>query len=283
VIELLITYDAQRLPDPRQFGSPDWYVRPSDPNAEFFFLVEPREFERVNGIGVRPTMPLGVYPGTIDVLATPTEGRIAFTIGRNATDLTLELVYHSGRQELVFPLREPGPTPEPVAVAKSPEEEAAIAQAAATAAALFTDPDECANPVDGYRLTFPDAWYTNTATGDTPACSWFTPEFFEVVVPGVAPDEIWIAIHVIDSQVGYTGVTEIYLHEQLEVDNRAASRVEYNANPRTDPDFRGYQYVIPLGENGPTLVVGTHTDVADDYLLAKAVLDRIMASFVFDD
>ncbi len=39
--------------------------------------------------------------------------------------------------------------------------------------------------------------------------------------------------------------------------------------------------MIPLGENGPTLAAGTNSDDADDYLLAKAVLDRIMASFEF--
>lgn len=283
VIELFVTYTAERMPNPAQFGSPDWAVLPSDPNAEFFFLVEPRQFERADGIGLRPAMPLGVYPGAVDIFSTPIEGRIAFAIGRNATDLSLELVYHFGGQELVFALREPGPAPEPVVVAKSPEDEAAIALAAAMAAALYTAPDECVNPVDGYTLTFPDAWYTNTATGDTPACSWFTPDFFEVATPGVAPAEIWIAISVIDSQVGYTGLTEIYLSEQLEIDGRPASRVEYNTNATADPDFRGYQYVIPLGENGPTLVAGTHTNAADNYLLAKAVLDRIMASFAFED
>jgi hypothetical protein len=62
---------------------------------------------------------------------------------------------------------------------------------------------------------------------------------------------------------------------------RPASRVEYNANATTNPDYRGHVYVIALGENGPTLAAGTNSDDADDYLLAKAVLDRIMASFEF--
>ena len=149
------------------------------------------------------------------------------------------------------------------------------------AAQLFTDPDECTNPEDGDRLTFPDAWYTNTATGDVPACSWFTPEFFDVASPGEAPDEIWIEINVVDGQTGYTSLTEIYLNEELTIDGRQAFRVEFNPNVTANPDFRGYHYVIPLGENGPTLVAGTSTDQAEDYLLAKFVLDRIMASFSF--
>jgi hypothetical protein len=163
-------------------------------------------------------------------------------------------------------------------VFRDPEAEAA---AGARAEALFTDPDTCTNPEDGYTVTLPDAWYTNTAIGDIPACSWFTPEYFEVTDPQVAPQEIWISIRVVDGEVGYTSLTEIYLNEQLEVGGRPASRVEYNGNATANPDYRGYQYVVPLGENGPTLAAGTDTDHADDYLLANAVLDRIMASFEF--
>ncbi len=161
-------------------------------------------------------------------------------------------------------------------VFRDPEAEAA---AGARADALFADPDTCTNPEDGYMVTLPDAWYTNTAIGDTPACSWFTPEFFQVTAPGEPPDEIWISIAVFDGGFGYTSLTQIYLSEQLEVGGRPASRVEYNPNTSMNPGYRGYVYVIPLGENGPTLAAGTNSDDADDYLLAKAVLDRIMASF----
>lgn len=282
VIEVFVTYGADRMPDPAQFGTMDWAVRPSDPNADGFFVAEARYFERANGIGLRPAMPLGEYPGAVDIFTTPTEGRIAFAIPRRAADLSLELVYRLGEREQAFPLRDAGPPPEPVAVATpQPTSDEAIAAAAAKAAALFVQPDECTNPDDGYRLNFPDAWYTNTATGDIPACSWFTPEFFEVTTPGVAPDEIWISINVTPGEVGYTSLTEIFVNEPIQVDGRPAFRAEFNPNATADPDYRGYHYVIPLGENGPTLVAGTHTDRADDYLLAKGILDRIMASFEF--
>jgi hypothetical protein len=282
LIEVVVVYDAQRMPEPARFGRSDWAVRPSDPAADGSFVAEAQEFDRANGIGLRPSMPLGMWPGAADIFSTPTEGRIAFAIPRRAADLRLELVYQLGGQEQAFALRDPGTPPEPVAVATpQPTSEAAIAEAAAMAASLFADPDTCANPTDGYTLSFPDAWYTNTATGDVPACSWFTPEFFEVAAAGEPPEEIWISISVFDGQTGYTSLTEIYLNEQLEVDGRTAYRVEYNPNATTNPDFRGYHYVIPLGDNGPTLSAGTSTDSAEDYLLAKAVLDRIMASFEF--
>lgn len=282
LIEVYVTYSAQRMPDPAQFGRSDWAVRPSDPAADSFFVQEAQEFERADRFGLRPAMPLGTYPGTVDIFTTPTEGRIAFAIPRRAADLSLELVYQLSGQEQVFSLRDPGPPPEPVAVGTpQPASEEAIAEAAAMAATLFAEPDECANVADGYALSFPDAWYTNTATGDVPACSWFTPEFFEVSAPDVPPEEVWISISMFDGQTGYTSLTEIFLNEELVIDGRTAYRVEYNPNRTADPDYRGYQYVIPLGENGPTLAAGTNTDQADDYLLAKAVLDRIMASFEF--
>jgi hypothetical protein len=282
VIEVFVVYDPQRVPDPAQFGRPDWAVRPADAPADRFFVIEAQEFERANGIGLRPAMPLGVWPGAADIFTTPTEGRIDFAVPRRDAELQLELVYRLGDDEQVFALRDPGPAPEPVAVATpQPTSATAISEAVAMADALFTEPDGCANPEDGYRLTFPDAWYTNTATGDVPACSWFTPEFFEVTAPGEPPDEIWIEIAVIDGLTGYTGLTEIYDNEELTIDGLQAFRVEYNHSPAGDPDFRGYHFVIPLGENGPTLVAGTSTDRADNYLLAKFVLNRIMASFRF--
>lgn len=282
VIEVFVTYDAQRAPERGDFGRSDWTVRPTDAPADRFFVIEAQEFERANGIGLRPAMPLGVWFLGADIFSTPTEGRIAFAVPRSDADLQLELVYLLGDREQVFALRDPGPAPEPVAVATpQPTSEVAVAEAAAMAAQLFTDPDECTNPEDGYRLTFPDAWYTNTATGDVPACSWFTPEFFEVAVRGETPEEIWIEINVFEGVTGYTSITEIYLNEELRIGGRQAFRVEFNPNVTANPDSRGYHYVIPLGENGPTLSAGTSTDQAEDYLLAKFVLDRIMASFSF--
>jgi hypothetical protein len=280
VIEVFVAYEAQRVPEPPLFGTPDWAVRPTDAAADRFFVLEAQEFERANDIGLRPAMPLGVWPGAADIFTTPTEGRLAFAVPRLAADLELELVYRLGEREQVVALRLPGLPPEPVAVSTpQPTSSEAIAEAAAQAEALFAAPDECVNPEDGYRLTFPDAWYTNTATGDTPACSWFTPEFFEVAVPGEAPEEIWLSIGLVDGQTGYTSLTEIYLNEQLTIDGHEARRVEFNPNVTANPDFRGYHYVITLGENGPTLVAGTSTDDAANYLLARFVLDRIMESF----
>lgn len=97
---------------------------------------------------------------------------------------------------------------------------------------------------------------TNTETGDVPACSWFTPEFFEVAAPGAAPDEIWISTGVIDGAIGYTGITIGYSSEEVTIDGLTASRVESNPNPNEDPAYRRYWYVIPFDAEGagPTFV-----------------------------
>lgn len=127
---------------------------------------------------------------------------------------------------------------------------------------------------------------TNTETGDVPACSWFTPEFFEVAASGAAPDEIWISMGVIDGAIGYTGVTIGYSSEEVTIDGLTASRVESNPNPNPneDPAYRRYWYMIPFDAEGAglTFVASTDTDMAGDYDLARAVLDRIMATLEFD-
>jgi hypothetical protein len=295
VIEFFVSYTADRMPDPAQFGSSDWALRPTDPNAEHFFLVEPRVFERADGFGSRPDTPLGIYPGAIDIFTTPTEGTIAFTVPRREANLALELVYRAGTgDEVAIPARDPGPPPDPVTV-PTPTPGPGVPRyidvegapfpvlESGEADALFARPDECANPEASYTLTFPDDWYTNTETGDVAACSWFTPEFFEVSAPGVAPDEVWIGIGVVDGVVGYTSLTPVFYNEPVTVGGRDGRRAEYNPDPNSEPDYRAYHYVVPLGENGPTLVAATNSTAAGDYRLAKAVLDRIMASFAFDN
>lgn len=151
----------------------------------------------------------------------------------------------------------------------------------AEADALFERPDTCTNQEVGYSVTFPDDWYTNTRVDDIPACSWFTPEFFEVP-PGRTPEEVWISIGLVEGVAGYTSLTDMHFSEELVIDGHRGHRVEFTPDPNTDPDVLIYQYVLPFEEFGPTLVAATTIDMADDYELGKAVLDRVMASLVFE-
>lgn len=297
VIELFVDYEAARLPDPEEFGRPDWMLQPTDAAADAFFPIGPTTFDRYPS-GVRPDPSLATYPGAIDIFTTPTEGWVAFEVPRDAADLELELVYRPATLDepaATFVVREPGDPPRPVEADEPPQAPEApeyverpglpiTVIASAAADDLFSRPDRCTNPVGGYSVTFPDDWYRNTEIGDTPACSWFTPEYFEVDESGQALDEIWIGLGIIDGAIGYTGITQIYSSEEITIDGVNATRVESNPNPNEDPAYRRYWYVVPLDSEGvgPTFVAQTDTDSADDYELARAVLDRIMASLEFD-
>jgi hypothetical protein len=196
---------------------------------------------------------------------------------------------------------EPGasesPTPEPSAsdsasltpstpAATPPSGEFAIAPNAA-ADALFLDRDECANPTAGYRLAFPDAWWTNTAFGQIEPCSWFSPTFYEVTGDEAPPDEIAIVIAFVDGDVGF--FEEIVSREVGRVGvTQDAVRIELRgaagSGGQMPAEWREYAYIVQLGptpEEGPNLYVRTATDMGGDYELNRAVLDRMMATIEF--
>ncbi len=180
------------------------------------------------------------------------------------------------------------PTPPASATQEAPPSPSASATAtpfpvgeSAEADDLFSRPDTCVNPEIGYTVTFPDDWYTNTAIGEQAACSWFTPDFYEVDVPGETPEEIWITIGLIEGMLGYNTLTPVDSSEEIEIDGVAGHRAEYRTLEAIDDTNLGdstYHYVVPLEQFGPTLIAATDANRVDDYELAKAVLDRIMAS-----
>lgn len=156
--------------------------------------------------------------------------------------------------------------------------------------ALFSDVETCVSEA-GYTVSFPASWYTNPATGDPPACSWFAPEPFDVSIRPAAvnpppPDGVWIYMGVVDGAVGYTSITPIYMTEDLSIDGYEGHRAEFGPSTLNEvesrPDYHAYHYVIPFEEFGPTFTAGTDVDRADAYPLAKAVLDRIMATISFE-
>ena len=140
--------------------------------------------------------------------------------------------------------------------------------------ALFLDRDDCENLEDGYRLEFPEEWYTNTEIGDVPACSWFSAEFYEVDDPNEVPGEIAITIEYVEGDSG--SFEDAVSRESVIVGStQEATRVDYDDS---------YLYQVQLGptlEEGPNLVVTTTTEMGGDYELNKAVLDRIMATMEF--
>jgi hypothetical protein len=141
---------------------------------------------------------------------------------------------------------------------------------------LFGDRDSCTNIDDGFSVEFPDAWWTNTAIGDVTPCNWFAPTTFGVTDPSQVPAEIAITITWMDGDSGSFD-EEISRESGIVGGTQPAVRVEYE---RSDGG-RYYVYQVQLGptpEEGPNLLARTSTDMAGDYELNKAVLDRIMAT-----
>ena len=189
----------------------------------------------------------------------------------------------------------PEPTPEPTPSASpapgyvSVEDLPITVLANAEADALFAETQRCVSKA-GYAVDVPASWYTNTPTEETPACTWFAPEPFEGSIQPVAvkehPDGIWITLEVVDGLAGYVGETPIYMREQVILQGFDGHRAEYGPSMGgvvgTPSEERGYWYVIPFANDGPTFIAETGTDLTNDYPLAKAVLDRIVARISFD-
>ena len=308
LIQVFVDYEPTRVPMPQEFGASDWLLGAADPNAEHFFIAESTNSRAIDESWPAPTPLLGDC-AAIEVMSTPCDGWVQFPVTRRDANLELKLAYAptccsgggvlSGADPLTgvarFRVRLPGPAPDPLpSPTPAPGQAGYVEQPGlpfsvldnAEADALFIDADSCTNPVDGYTVSFPDAWYTNTEIGDVPACSWFTPGFFEVTEFGTTPDEIWISLGTIDSGFGYIGTTEVFASEVLAIGGLEGRRLEYNPSPMFDPDYRGYHYVIDLAELhavGPTFIAQTDNETAADYALAKAVLDRIIASLRWTD
>jgi hypothetical protein len=166
------------------------------------------------------------------------------------------------------------PTPTPSPVMSGPPGGFSV-QPNAAADALFLERDRCTNERDNYEVTFPDDWWTNTAFGNGryPACTWFSPTYYEVTDLNAVPDEIAITI---TWMAGDSGSFEDPVRRDLvTVGGQEAVRVEY-------PGRSVYQIQLgPTPEEGPNLLVETNDEMGGDYELNKAVMDRMMATIAF--
>ncbi len=183
------------------------------------------------------------------------------------------------------PTTTPGPTPtaEPTGSAPPTAKPGGFGiPSNPTADALFLVRDDCQNPSAGYQLEFPEDWWTNTAIGNVPACSWFSPTFYEVPDPSLVPDEIAIEIFLLQGGRGY--LSEILSSEEIVVGGMPdAFRLEIDGTA-DGGSGRSYEYVVQLGptpEQGPNLIARTDTAMGGTFELNRGVLDRIMATMRF--
>jgi hypothetical protein len=298
VIEVHVEYVAEREPDPETFGAPDWRLTAGANRLPIGYVLEP------DGRVERARPSLARYPGAIDIFTTPLEGWLLFVVPREAAAETLELVYQpEGLADpvAVFLLRLPEAAPDPVAAAAPGPTPAPVTYVEkdgypftvidhAEADDLFSTPDTCTNPEAGYTVTYPDTWFTNTEIGDWPACSWFSPTFFDV---GDDPNEVppQVAIVLVTSDgVGYTETPEYRVFDRLIIDGYEAWRAEQVGSTSLSgvstsmPPRYSYGVSRPMAAEVPAdLVADTTFEGAADYELNKAVLDRIMALIEFDE
>lgn len=303
IVELWFTYRADRQPV-GEFGRHDWALATADDRRPAGDLFEPAT--PPNPADFDPDrQELGIFPGAVDVTTEPVAaaGMLFFELPRDLADEELVLIYRpEGFVEAVaaIPVRVPGPPPDPVPAATPVPTPAPVSYVERPglpfpviehdeADALFADPDTCTNPDAGYTVTFPEAWYTNTAIGATPACSWFSPEFYEVEPGGEVPEAIVIVIAVYDA-LGSFNQPEYLLDEPVKIGGFAGWRREQIGVTHESGAYEAllpsYSYVAVLSDRpveGPTMMASTGGDGAPDYELHKAVLDRIMASFTIDD
>ncbi|HET9416973.1 MAG TPA: hypothetical protein VFP30_05460 [Candidatus Limnocylindria bacterium] len=282
-VEVTVEYAADREPVPPDFGSDDWVIAG----------------------GPEPIRPLQVgfdalashLPGAMAVVGEPIHGVLRFAVPRELASTELRLSYvpvGSEHPAWIVPLRLPGDPPEPFTMTP-PSTEGLAEVAAAEAEALFATADTCTNPVAGYTVTFPDAWYTNTAIGPWPACSWFSPTFFEVDDPDVVPDEVMIVL-TYTPNAGPFGIPSVALSGgETEVGGRPATRAEYVGVGGGFIEIGSFLSVYEVAMDGQALDEGDTGDVLSaaaswaidddpaEYRLATAVLDRIMASLTFDE
>ena len=292
-VEVFVEYRADRLPQPEEFGVADWHLLADDGT-------------RLDETVSVPSLPaLGRYPGAVDVLTTPAEGWLVFVVPRALEDATLQLVYEpasASAPERTVVVREPGDAPEPDSPVETPPAISYVERAglpitvseSADADELFSQADTCTNPVAGYTVDYPDTWYTNTEIGDVPACSWFSPVFYEVTDPETPPDEVVIVFTHMTGVEAVGVPSEAVFAEDVALPANDADRAEYVGVGGGFIPIGSflYQYLLVLegdlveggDANAEVLIASTDWLPADDldaYVLNRAVLDRIMASIEF--
>jgi hypothetical protein len=285
-VEVRATYELEGAPETASWGELDWRMETeAGPVGELL-----RAFPQPAGRNY-----LGTWPGAT-VPERRYEGWLIFVIPRDLATSPLDLVYQPPgvAESTRIAVRRPGAAPEAVQAVEWPRPDPVyVAQPglpitvleSSEADALFTDPDSCTNEEDGYTVSYPDSWYTNTAIGDVPACSWFSPTFYEAT-GDTRPDEIAIEISVFEGDIGFIWV-DLY-SEEVRIGGFSGRRYEtgMTKDPEQPTNTLQYSYLAILDPEGPgdrKLWAFTGTDYGGEYELNRAVFDRIMASLRFMD
>jgi hypothetical protein len=300
VIELFARYHGTRQPDIAMFGAGDWTLVAAGALAPVGRLFAPAQ--PPNPANMDPQrQPLVRDVGALDLQGTDIVGALFFAVPRAEAQISLALVYRPQGAEqplAIINVRQPGvaphpvptatpvPTPAPVTYRTQPGSPFTIIDSAA-ADALFSRVDTCTNPVGQFTVHFPAVWYTNPTIGALPACSWFAPTPFSVSDFRVVPHEVAIVVMTFNSAYGSFNLPEVTFREEILIGGHQGDRYqqiglsyEGGGHESLPPS---YIYTANFGSPipaGPSMRALTASDGASDYILNKAVLDRIMASLV---
>jgi hypothetical protein len=169
------------------------------------------------------------------------------------------------------PADESAPEPRPTSAPTS--------EPTAFGSAVFADPDDCTNPDAGYRVAYPDSWYSNASVEGIASCWLFAPTDFDLTFGTEIPAEVAIVIRRYDEwNSGSFSGRRVISDQQTVVDGLPARLQEIEITERTlalSPGDRLTEYVIEL-EDGSFLVAATY--LGSDYGSARSVLSDMMAT-----
>jgi hypothetical protein len=279
-------------PDTGHAGAPTWLAGPSTVGI---LAGTPSRFRALLDVSLDPSANLD-FPNGEKVVAvghfrdersatcrrTPPSGFPSETPEESMLWCTQQFVVDEVRR--VGP---PIPMPAPVTYRDDPGSPFTVIDNA-EADALFSRIDTCTNPDGQFTVNFPADWYTNPTIGDLPACSWFAPRPFAISDISVVPDEIAIVVHTFEGGFGYVYAPKTTIRDDITIGGHEGYRFEQVGVSYEGGGFEAlppsYTYNASFGSpisEGPSMQAVTESEGASDYILNKAVLDRIMASLVF--
>ena len=303
VIELFARYHGTRQPDIAIFGAGDWTLVAAGALAPVGRLFAPAQPPNpANMDPQRQPLP----PGRRRPRPAGRRHRrgLFFAVPRAEAQIALALVYRPQGAEqplAIINVRQPGLAPDPVPTATPVPTPAPVTYRTqsgspftiidrAEADALFSKVDTCTNPVGRFTVSFPAAWYTNPTIRTLPACSWFGPTPFSVSSTSVVPHEVQIVILAFDGAFGYFDSPEVTMNEQILIGGHQGDRMQqiginYEGGGGHESLPPSYIYTTDFGspnQVGPSMQAIAASQGASDYILNKAVLDRMMASLVIN-
>lgn len=133
-----------------------------------------------------------------------------------------------------------------------------------TAAAHLSE--RCANPQDGYRLSYPEGWHTNP--GDVlPTCTVFDTEPIDLVEGTEVPFDITVFLDIVDrpisdldlDDVDEDPTTHVLVRDEERVADRDAVSIRFRATGEglLPQGVTGHRFLVRLGE-GTTLIASTY-------------------------